>query len=175
MRMRSLSKLYGNVGKRLWNEDPGPTFDPLPEPKREQDKSEVMYVQRRIDWRRMSDRLWKQEEEYKNDANKLTNFIDQAYGPEARQSLMMDTQSHNDIIDDRSDYKTLYNNLKAECAVASASRSASDLMLELNTMPAKMVNGSFQLYIERYEQCIRELEIWGEKYKLPDVLFANVR
>jgi hypothetical protein len=40
-----------------------------------------------------------QEEEYKNDANKLTNFLDQAHGPETRQSLMMDTQSHNDIID----------------------------------------------------------------------------
>ena len=86
---------------------------------------------------------------------------------------MMDTQSHNDIID-RSDYKTLYNNLKAEYTVASASRSASDLMSELNTMrPAKMVNGSFQLYRGRYEQCLRELEIWGEQYKLPDVLLAN--
>ena len=173
MRMRSLSKLYGNAGKRLWNEDPEPTFDPIPEPERQPDESEVMYVQRRIDWRRMSDRLWKQEEEYKNDANKLTNFLDQAYGPEARQSLMMDTQSHNDIID-RSDYKTLYNNLKAECTVASASRSASDLMSELNTMrQTKMANGSFQLYIGRYEQCIRELEIWGVEYKLPDVLLAN--
>jgi hypothetical protein len=58
MKMRSLSKLYGNAGKRLWNEDPEPTFDPLPGPEREQDESEVMYVQGRIDRRRMSDRLW---------------------------------------------------------------------------------------------------------------------
>ena len=47
-------------------------------------------------------------------------------------------------------------------------------MSELNTMrQAKLVNGSFQLYIEKYEQCIRELEIWGKEYKLPDVLLAN--
>ena len=133
-----------------------------------------LYVQRLLDWRQEKGRLQQEKKDYDYDASRLTVFINGSYNEDSKESRRMHIDSFYAAVDSN-DYKTLFLRLKAECTRSSIVASASEnhTLIRSRKQDGAPANGKFQVYLTNFQSAIRELEVWGRDYVLPDLMYAS--